>query len=57
MGRPRLRHTDDPQAFRPTLEDPMATPARRFMSIARLLPPALLMLALATPAVAQLGGQ
>jgi hypothetical protein len=34
----------------------MATPTRRFMSIARLLPPALLMLALATPAAAQFGG-
>jgi hypothetical protein len=34
----------------------MATPTRRFMSIARLLPAALLMLALATPAMAQLGG-
>jgi hypothetical protein len=34
----------------------MATPTRRFLSIARLLPTALLMLALATPAAAQFGG-
>jgi hypothetical protein len=35
----------------------MTTPTRRFMSVARLLPAALLMLALATPATAQgLGG-
>src|SRR5689334_16255114 len=57
MGRPRVRHTDDPLAFRPTLEDSMSTPTRRFLSLARLLPAALLMLALATPATAQgLGG-
>jgi hypothetical protein len=34
----------------------MTTPTRRFMTVARLLPAALLMLALATPATAQFGG-
>ena len=34
----------------------MFTPTRRFLSLARLLPAALLMLALATPAAAQFGG-